>query len=61
MQIVDAHLHVGLAKYRPIEDLLPVLDAHGVERAVLVQFLGNPDNTYLSACLERFPGRFAAR
>jgi L-fuconolactonase len=60
MTIVDGHLHVGLAKYRPVEDLLKVMEQHGVARAVLVQFIGNIDNTYLSECLRRFPGRFAA-
>ena len=36
------------------------MDRCGVERAVLIQLLGQFDNDYQQACLLRFPGRFAS-
>ncbi len=59
MTIVDSHVHVGLAKYQPVEDLIAVMETHGVAKAVLVQYGGNTDNTYLGECVRRFPGWFA--
>lgn len=68
---VDSHLHVwdrscpivAGSRYHPdyeatIETCLALLDAHDVERAVLVQpsFLGT-DNSYLLRCLDAFPDR----
>lgn len=68
---IDSHAHVwdrtcsmiDGARYHPdyeatIDTYLDVLDAHGIERAVLVQpsFLGT-DNTYLLACLRAHPDR----
>jgi predicted TIM-barrel fold metal-dependent hydrolase len=66
--VIDAHTHawdatcrVVAAHYtpgapRPLADLLGVMDAHGIEGAVLVQpsFLGT-DNSYLAACLRAHP------
>jgi len=59
MLLVDAQVHVGLAKYRPVEDYLPQLEAAGVDQAVLVQYAGSTDNSYLRRCLQKYPGRFA--
>jgi L-fuconolactonase len=71
--IVDAHAHVfrpaaveprtvdelaPAGRDAPIEALLAVLDAHGVDRAVLVPL--GPEDAYVAAVLERHPGRFAA-
>ena len=56
--VVDCHVHVGLTKYRPIEEFLTEADEDGLTGAVLVQHLGNTDNDYLAECLER--GNFAA-
>lgn len=57
---VDSHVHVGLDKYRPVEDYLEFLDLTGASQAVLVQHLGQTDNGYLKSCIESYPGRFAA-
>lgn len=69
--LIDSHAHVWDrtcemvrgARYHPdyeatIDTYLGVLDAHGIERAVLVQpsFLGT-DNSYLLACLRAHPDR----
>ncbi|MFG2044534.1 amidohydrolase family protein [Dactylosporangium sp. NPDC048998] len=58
MGIVDCHVHVGLAKYRPVEDYLDTMRAHGVDRAVLVQYLGNADNDYLERVVGEHPEAF---
>lgn len=56
--IVDSYAHVGLKKYRPIEHLVEQMEQAGVDRAVLVQPLGDLDNSYLRSILEQYPGRF---
>ena len=58
MTIIDSHVHVGIEKYEPVEVLLSKMDRNGVDRAVLVQYGGNSDNTYLAECLRRYPRRF---
>lgn len=59
-EVVDAHVHVGLAKYGPVERYVKEMDRLGLRRAVLVQYVGNDDDRYLGECLRRYPGRFAA-
>ena len=40
--------------------LLDLMDAHGVEKTVLVQYIGYRwDNTYVSHVLRTYPDRFA--
>lgn len=70
--IIDSHVHVWAddtplssertytpSKPTPTDTLLSVMDAHGVDGAVLVQpsFLGT-DNGYLLAALAKYPDRF---
>src|SRR5687768_12150378 len=57
--IVDTHCHVGLHKYEPVEALLFHMGRAGVEKAVLIQYMGNTDNRYVLECLAAHPGRFA--
>ncbi len=59
VEIVDTHVHVGTHWYEPVEVLLRQMDANGVAKAVLVQYMGNYDNQYELECARRFPGRFA--
>jgi L-fuconolactonase len=59
MIVVDTHVHVGLRKYEPVEALLDQMNRNRVDKAVLVQYMGNPDNTYLAECMRANPGRFA--
>ena len=47
MQIVDAYTHCGLSRYEPIETVRRTMDSAGVERAVLVQHMGEFDNSYI--------------
>lgn len=58
--IIDSHCHVGHNKYEPIEALLHHMDASNVERAVLVQSLGESVNDYQAECVARFPDRLAS-
>ncbi|MEE2659653.1 MAG: amidohydrolase family protein [Candidatus Latescibacterota bacterium] len=60
MHIVDSHCHVGLKKYEPVESLLSHMQRSDVAQAVLIQYAGNSDNSYIIECMQRHPGRFAA-
>jgi len=58
--IVDTHVHVGKSWFEPVETLLFQMEQNGVDKAVLIQYGGNYDNTYEIECVRRYPGRFAA-
>jgi L-fuconolactonase len=58
--IIDSHCHVGAVWYEPAETLLFQMDRCGVDRAVLVQMLGQFDNAYQQACASRWPDRFVS-
>ena len=60
MVIVDSHCHVSPYWYEPVESLLFQMDRNGVEKAVLVQYMGQFDNEYQFQCMCRFPERFAS-
>lgn len=59
IEIIDAYSHCGLKKYEPIERVREVIDTSGVSRAVLVQHLGEFDNSYLATIAATAPDRFA--
>ena len=59
MIIVDTHCHAGVEKYEPLEVLLYQMHRSGVDKATIVQHLGQYDNRYLLEGARRFPGRFA--
>ena len=59
LDIIDADLHGGLNKYRPVADVRAVLACFGVAHAVLVQHLGEYDNTYIRRIVSAAPERFA--
>lgn len=56
---VDAHVHVGLDRYGPLDAFVATMDRTGLEAAVLVQHQGQTDNRYLLEALEGDPTRFA--
>lgn len=58
--LIDGYSHCGISKYRPVEDVLEVMRAAGVERAVLCQHLGEYDNSYLAGVVRQSPQTFAA-
>jgi predicted TIM-barrel fold metal-dependent hydrolase len=45
--MIDAYCHCGLSRYLPISEVLAAMNQSGVDRAVLVQHLGEYDNSYL--------------
>jgi L-fuconolactonase len=59
MEIIDAYCHCGLSKYEPIEKVREAMTAAGVSRTVLVQHLGEFDNSYIGSAVESDPQRFA--
>ncbi len=60
MHLVDSHCHASDVWYEPVETLLHAMDGNGVQHAVLVQILGQFDNSYLLDCIARHPRRLAA-
>jgi predicted TIM-barrel fold metal-dependent hydrolase len=59
MDIVDAYTHCGITKYEPIEQVRRVMDAAGVNHAVLAQHLGEFDNTYIGGIVASDSEHFA--
>ncbi len=75
MRIIDPHTHVWIndpafpwpaesaghvPEDRTAEMLLDLKDRHGVEKTVLVQYIGYRwDNSYVSHVLRKYPDRFA--
>jgi L-fuconolactonase len=58
VRIVDSHCHVSPMWFEPVEALLFHMDRNGVEHAVLVQMIGQTNNSYLAECAQQFPDRF---
>ena len=59
VRIVDGYCHCGLRKHRPVEDVRRMMERHNVERAVLVQHMGEYDNSYIEQAVRADPERFA--
>ena len=59
MEIIDAYAHCGLSKYEPIEKVREVMAAGGISRAVLVQHLGEFDNSYIGSVVASDREHFA--
>ncbi len=60
MVVVDSHCHVSDCWYEPVESLLNQMDRNGVAHAILIQMMGQTNNAYQSACVRKYPGRFAS-
>lgn len=58
-EVVDAYTHAGLRKHKPIEALRSAMAAANVGRAVLVQHLGEFDNSYIGDIVAAEPQCFA--
>ena len=54
-QVVDGYIHCGLSRYKPIEVVREMMAAGGVDRAVLVQHLGEFDNSYIEGVIRADP------
>ncbi len=57
--VIDTHCHASQYWFEPVEILLNEMERAGVDQAVLTQFFGVFDNSYLVEAVKRFPGRFA--
>jgi len=57
---IDGYTHCGLSKFRPVADVLTVMQTAGVEKAVLCQHLGEYDNSYLADAVAEHASSFAA-
>ena len=60
MALIDSHCHVSPVWYEPVEPLLAQMERNEVDGAILIQMHGQFDNEYQSACVRRYPGRFAS-
>ena len=58
-QFIDAYAHCGLSKYKPLPEVERAMRRANVDRAVLVQHLGEFDNRYLEQVVMSNPGKFA--
>ncbi|PKB80454.1 MAG: hypothetical protein BZY88_08690 [SAR202 cluster bacterium Io17-Chloro-G9] len=59
MAVVDTHCHASPYWFEPVEVLVNEMDQNGVDKAVLIQFRGVFDNSYMIDCVRRYPGRFS--
>ncbi len=60
MIIVDTHCHVSRHWYEPVARLLEQMDHNQVAHAVLVQMMGEYDNSYQEECVRQYPDRLAS-
>lgn len=60
MPIIDAYAHVALPRFLSAEDCLRLMDAHGIEAAVLSTAETCPDLRELSRAITAHPDRFRA-
>ena len=58
MEIVDGYCHCGLSKYRPVGDVRRFMKRMDISRTVLVQHLGEYDNSYIEQIVSAEPERF---
>ena len=58
--IIDGYTHCGLNKYEPIDQVRRAMTAAGVSGAILVQHLGEYDNSYIGEVAGKDPEHLAA-
>ena len=57
--LIDAYAHCGLSKYKPLSKVEQAMQLAGVDRAVLVQHLGEFDNAYIQQVVADSPQKFS--
>ena len=57
---IDTHYHASLHWWEPIEVFIFHMDRCNVDKGVLIQFIGEYDNSYLLESVKRYPGRLTA-
>lgn len=55
---VDSYCHCGLSKYLPVESVHEAMARAGIDRAVLVQHLGEYHHEYIASVVEADPTTF---
>ena len=58
--LIDTHYHASPYWWEPVEVFLFHMDRCGVSKGVLIQAIGEFDNSYLLQCRQRFPERIAS-
>ena len=58
-EFIDAYAHCGLSKYKPLPEVERAMRKANIDRAVLVQHLGEFDNRYLEQVIAANPTKFA--
>lgn len=58
MKMIDSYVHCGQSKYRPLPELERAMEYVGIEQSVLVQHLGEFDNSYIGDIVAAQPSRF---
>jgi L-fuconolactonase len=58
--LIDTHYHASPHWWEPVEVFLFHMDRCGISKGVLVQAIGEFDNSYLLQCRQRFPERIAS-
>lgn len=58
-EFVDAYAHCGISKYKPLADVEAAMRLAHVDRAVLVQHLGEFDNGYIQRVVDQNPQKFS--
>ena len=58
--IIDAFVHCGRKKFLPVAALEDSMAAAGIDGCLLVQHMGEFDNSYLASIVQRAPDRFQA-
>lgn len=56
--VIDVYCHCGRTKYEPLPVVQRALEVADVSRAVLVQHLGEYDNSYIAQAVDAEPERF---
>jgi L-fuconolactonase len=59
MELIDSYMHCGRSKYEPIESVRRVMSAAKVSRGVIVQHMGEFDNSYIGSIVDADPQHFA--
>lgn len=58
--IIDTHCHACVRKWEPLDVLLFHMERSGIDKAVLIQYKWNHDNSYIVDAIANHRGRFSA-
>ena len=56
--MIDSYTHCGIDKYEPVESVVEAMEYSEITRAVLVQHLGQFDNSYIDNVVKDSPETF---